>query len=252
VPNESNRARPSYEELQHQISLLEQKYALCERLRMANNFAAATIHEVNNPLEAIGNLLYLAQQENASQTVALYLEQIQEQMTMLSSISRSSLSFHRGQAHSQRIDLQQIVNSALKLHHGRLAVAEIRIVTRCEDDVVSFGIASEILQVFSNLILNAADALLKTVRPTISIKIRAADRWIHFAIADNGPGVPEHVQGQMFQAHSTGKESGAGMGLWLSKRIIGKHGGNIRFRTSRHPGRSGTLFAITLPRYAAA
>ena len=94
---------------------------------MANNFAAATIHEVNHPLEAIGNLLNLAQQETGSHTVALYLEQIQEQMTMLSSISRSSPSIHWGQARSQRIDLQQIAKSALKLHHGRLAVAEIRI-----------------------------------------------------------------------------------------------------------------------------
>lgn len=184
--------------------------------------------------------------------VEAYLEQIQEQMSTLTAISRSSLSFYKGQTFPQKIGVTHIAKSAIKLHHGRLRGSAIHLDASHAGEAMSFGIASEILQVFSNLILNAADALTETQQPRISIRTRRTVRWNHFIIADNGPGIPEHVQARLFQAHATGKDSGMGMGLWLSRHIITKHGGHIRFKTCREPARCGTVLSVTLPIHASA
>ena len=112
------------------ISWLEERYARCERLSIANNFAAAVMHEVNNPLEAITNLVYLAQREEPGQPIKDYLEQIQEQMAMLTAVARSSLTFYRGQDQPRSLDLVHIAESALKLHGARLKAAGVQISTR--------------------------------------------------------------------------------------------------------------------------
>lgn len=229
------------------ISWLEERYARCERLSIANNFAAAVMHEVNNPLEAITNLVYLAQREEPGQPIKDYLEQIQEQMAMLTAVARSSLTFYRGQDQPRNLDLVHIAESALKLHGARLKAAGVQISTRYCNDPGFLGIASEILQVLSNFILNAGDALSATPDGAIRISVHRTGSWLHFAISDNGPGIPERLKGRLFEAHSTSKSVGMGMGLWLSRRIATKHGGCIRYRTSSRPGKSGTVFSLTLP-----
>jgi len=252
LPSLPTAEKRLYAEMKRHISWLEERYARCERLSIANNFAAAVMHEVNNPLEAINNLVYLAQMEEPSAPLKDYLEQIHEQMVMLTAIARSSLSFYRGQDTPRDLDLVHIAECALRLHSTRLKTAGVRVRTRYCSEPAFLGIASETLQVISNLILNAADALSATPNGEIRISVHRTRSWLHFAISDDGPGIPDDVRKRLFQAHSTSKNSGMGMGLWLSRRIVTQHGGCIRYRTSARPGKSGTVFSVTLPRLQAA
>jgi signal transduction histidine kinase len=110
--------------------------------------------------------------------------------------------------------------------------------------------SSELLQVISNLILNAVDALPKN-DGRICVRVKQRHESIHITIADNGSGIPKRFASRLFEPYITSKESGTGLGLWLSQRIVAKHGGTLRFRTSEHPERRGTSFRITLPTTAA-
>jgi signal transduction histidine kinase len=105
---------------------------------------------------------------------------------------------------------------------------------------------TEILQVISNLILNALDALPRE-DGRLSLRVRTRGEAIQITLSDNGSGTPAHVAGRLFEPNMTTKTQGTGLGLWLSQRIIIKHNGTLHFRTSQKPGRNGTTFRITLP-----
>ena len=140
-----------------------------------------------------------------------------------------------------------IAESALKLHFGRLHQKSIRVSTEYCGNTGCRGIGSEILQVISNLILNAADALTDTSDAAVKVTVRRTKSLLQLSIQDNGPGVPAHLQDKLFEAHATGKKTGTGMGLWLSRRIVAKHGGTLCFRTCRDIGKNGTIFRMALP-----
>lgn len=237
----------NYEELARRLRKLEETYMRCERLCITNSYAAAIMHEINNPLEAITNLVYLATQDESPDEVRRYLHLAQDQLIILGSIAHASLSFYRGQEHPKQINVMQVAESALKLHSYRLQRGGIRISTRYADNNECIGIASELLQVLSNLILNAADALAQTPNAVLTVRVHRTPKYLRLLVSDNGPGIPESLEQHIFEAHSTGKAMGVGMGLWISSRIIAKHGGSIRFRTRRASHRCGTVFSFMLP-----
>lgn len=105
---------------------------------------------------------------------------------------------------------------------------------------------SQILQVVSNLILSA-DEVLSRGKGRIWVSVKRCPRCVHMTVSDNGPGIPEPYASRLFEPYVTSKASGTGLGLWLSARIITKHNGTLRFRTSRREGRTGTTFRIQLP-----
>jgi signal transduction histidine kinase len=219
----------------------------CERLALASRYAGAIMHEVNNPLEAITNLVYLTklQKSNADQVVANMCV-IEEQLKALGRVTSRALTFHREHGDAKEIDLVDIAESALRLHADRLARHSITIDRQFRGPALAAVSGSEILQVLSNLILNAVDALpLDTGR--ISVRVKRNSQSVHILISDNGSGVPDKFASRLFEPYVTSKDSGTGLGLWLSKRIITKHGGTLRFRGSRREGRSGTSFRISLP-----
>jgi len=246
-------AKLTREELERRLLKLEGAYQECQRLSLSNDFAAAVMHEVNNPLEAITNLVYLAQDEiTSSEERQRYLNLVQEQLIVLASVARSSLAFYRGQDETRDINLMDIAESALKLHFRRLHQGSVKVSTEYCGNTSCSAIGSEILQVISNLILNAADALADTSEASLTITVRRTKSMLQLSIRDNGPGVPEHLEKSLFEAHATGKKTGTGMGLWLSRCIVTKHGGTLCFRTSRAAGKSGTLFRMALPAHPAA
>lgn len=109
---------------------------------------------------------------------------------------------------------------------------------------------SEILQVLSNLLLNAVDVLDRG-EGKVSVRVRGDANTIHLMVSDNGPGISKEIVPKMFAPYATSKKHGTGLGLWLSRRIVEKHGGSLRFRTSRGK-KSGTSFRLSLPRSARA
>ncbi len=206
------------------------------------------MHEVNNPLEAVTNLAYLIGQELLTAPAREYLGLLQEQVAVLTAVTRPSLAFHREQRAAAQVDVAALVDSVGKLHAGRLQTAGIELHRRGPARAVCEAVGSELLQVLSNLVLNAAEALAEARQGAhIHIRVRRCSDCIHLLVADDGPGIPEHLESRLFEAHAIGKPQGSGLGLWISKRIITDHQGTIRLRTCRKPGRSGTAIRIYLP-----
>jgi signal transduction histidine kinase len=222
-----------------------------ERLGVASRYAGAIMHEVNNPLEAITNLVYLTkvQKDDANQ-VFENMCVIEDQLNILGQVTSRALTFHRDHAKAKEFDLVDIAESALRLHSDKLSRHCITIDRQFRGPARATVFGSEILQVVSNLILNAVDALPRDTG-RISIRVKSSLQSVHILISDNGGGIPDKFAVRLFEPYITSKDSGTGLGLWLSKRIINKHRGTLRFRSSQRNGRTGTSFRISLPSVAA-
>ena len=204
-----SEGKPTYEELEERLCKIESVVQECERLSVANRYAAAVMHEVNNPLEAITNLAYIMRDEPLSFEGRKNLDLLEEQITVLTAVTRPSLAFYRDQETSKQVDLVALVDSVAKLHAGRLQGAGIEFRRHTPDTVPCDVVGSELLQVLSNLVLNAFDALTESGQGShIHVRLRCCPHCISLLIADDGPGIPEHVEGKLFRAHATGKGEG--------------------------------------------
>ena len=243
---------PTYEEIESRLKATEEMLERSARLSAAHMYASAVMHEVNNPLEAITNLVYLLQTEDElPEKARAHVATLEEQLHILTQVTRTSLSFHRGQDEVKPVDLVTIAESALKLHVARIVKNNITVRRSFPDRAVCHGISGELLQVLSNLILNALDALPQGVDAALHVRVHRGRANICITVADNGTGIPEHVERDLFTPNVTGKQNGTGLGLWLSQKILQRHHGRIRVRTSRTVGKSGTVFRISLPQVAA-
>lgn len=176
---------------------------------------------------------------------------VEEQLRVLGRVTSQALTYHRSHIEPKEFDLVHIAEAALKLHADRLNRHGVTVERRFRGPATALMQGGEILQVLSNLILNAADVLDRG-KGRLSVRVCADREYVHLMVSDSGPGVPENIRTRLFSPYATGKKSGTGLGLWLSKRIIEKHGGTLRFRTLPAGARKGTSFRLTLPRVAAA
>jgi len=234
-------------ELKERLVRAEESLRQSERLAIAGRHAGAVIHEVNNPLEALGNLVYLTQRSSHdSKKVRRNMHEAQAQLERLGEITRKTLSFYREQSEATDFDLVEIAELALRIHAHRLFENSVTVRKHFPQPVVARVFPGEILQVFSNLILNALDALPDT-DAVLCMRVRMLGERGHITIADNGGGIHPSMYKTLFEPYVTTKSSGTGIGLWLSKRIIDKHRGTIRFHSSQVRGRNGTIFRLSLP-----
>ncbi len=219
-----------------------------ERLALAGRFAGSVMHEVNNPLEALGNLVYLARHEaDNGEAVRRFLAMAEEQLSHVQDIARRALAFYRASTTEMEVDLMDLLNSALKMHGPRVVIKQIEVQRRQRDGVSVKANAGELLQVFTNLIGNSIDALADG--GTLNVRITRTGDQVHILIADNGCGIPPAQQQRLFEPFATSnKENGTGLGLWMSKTLVEKHKGRIRHRSSTKEGCRGTAFRISLPR----
>jgi C4-dicarboxylate-specific signal transduction histidine kinase len=233
--------------LQKRLEQTEQALQRCERLTVASRYAGAVMHEVNNPLAAITNLVYLtALQADDPDRVRENLRVIDTQLKTLSKVTSQVLTFHREQPCAKDFDLIEIMESALKLHANRLENSNIALTRDFRRPAIASVFASEILQVVSNLLLNAFDAM-PSKSAQLQLRIYTRKDAVHITVSDNGIGIPPEVRKRLFTPHLTTKATGTGLGLWLSMGIVQKHGGSLRVRTSHLPGKSGTTFRLSLP-----
>ena len=145
--------------------------------------------------------------------------------------------------------IAQLAEAALRIHRKKIAAKDIRLLKKLSTDVIVESHAGSMLQVFSNLIGNAVEAL--PIKGTLQIRARCADGDAHILFADNGCGIPAAIRGRIFEPFfSTKRERGTGLGLGITKAIIERYRGRIRSRTSTQTGRSGTAFRISLPLHA--
>jgi C4-dicarboxylate-specific signal transduction histidine kinase len=239
---------PTNEQLRERLRLAEESLRRSERLAIAGRFAGAIVHEVNNPLEALNNLIYLTKQAaQHPDQVRRNMQVAETQLSRLGEITRKTLSFYREQNEAKQFDLVEIAESALRIHAHRLTTGCVELRKDLPEQLMVKVMGGELLQVFSNFILNALDAL-PADDAVLCLRMRADKERVHITISDNGHGIHPSLRKSLFEPYVTNKSSGTGVGLWLSKRIVEKHQGTIRFRSRHKPGNSGTTFRVSLPR----
>jgi PAS domain S-box-containing protein len=231
----------------------EQALMQSEKLAAVGRLASSIAHEINNPLEAVTNLTYLARQRAVAPEVQGYLESAELELRRVSAIVNQTLRFHRQSTRPQSVSCNELMASVLAIFHGRLLNANIRVESRNRASESVRCFEGEIRQVLSNLVANAIDAM-QPKGGRLLVRSREATHWktgrrgVAFTIADTGSGMDRQTLQHIFDAFFTTKDiSGTGLGLWISKDIVDRHHGELRVRSSRrHPG-CGTVFVLFLP-----
>jgi PAS domain S-box-containing protein len=224
-----------------------------EKLAAVGRLASSIAHEINNPLEAVTNLLYLAQNNESLPKVREYLETADIELRRVAVITNQALRFHRQSTYPQPVRCEDLFDSALLIYRGRLQNANIAIQTRHRAAAQIRCFDGEIRQVLSNLIGNAIDALHPGVgrlffRSRHGLDWKTGRRGVVLTVADTGSGMDKQTMGNIFDAFFTTKEiGGTGLGLWISKDIVERHHGVLRVRSSQQRGQSGTVFTLFLP-----
>lgn len=234
-----------------EMKLTERALRESEKLAIVGRLAASIAHEINNPLEAVTNLLYLAVQA-ADPITRGFLVTAQEELSRISLIAKQTLQFRRQKAVPEPTDMAEMLRSVLALYQGRLAQANIQILIEEENVLPLVCYPGEIRQVLANLIGNAMDAMPRggTLRIRIhhSVDWRTGNPGLRLTLADNGHGMPPDVRRHIYDPFFTTKETtGTGLGLWISAEIIEKHKGSIHVTSRDHPGSSGTAFTVIFP-----
>jgi signal transduction histidine kinase/DNA-binding NarL/FixJ family response regulator len=227
----------------------EQALRRSEQLAAAGRLAASIAHEINNPLEAVTNLLYLVKMD---ETIAGHsrslLEVADRELQRLSHITSRSLKFYRQRTAPSLTALDELIESVLFFHETEIKLRTIDLHRRYRPAPPVLCLAGEIQQVLTNLISNALEAIgdrgsiLLCVSPA-----RGRDRreGVAVTVADNGTGMDRYTIGRLFHPFVTTKgESGTGLGLWVSKGIVDKHHGTIHVRSRKE---RGTVFRLFLP-----
>lgn len=213
----------------------------------AGQLALEMIHEIRNPLEALGHLTYLTLEEpRDAEQVIRYMQMAEEQIATMTRIVSQTLGFARTTASLRPCDMADLAEAALRIHQRTIDSKKIHLVKDYASGHVAQIRMGEILQVVSNLIANALDALPGEGKVTLRLR-RRGDR-LDLVVADNGHGIAADHAERIFEPFfTTKKEHGTGLGLALSKRILDQHGGQIRMRSSVCPQSSGTTFVVSLP-----
>jgi signal transduction histidine kinase len=213
----------------------------------AGEFAAAVMHEINNPLEAITNLSYLiGQYANDASSVSHFNKLLSEELAKVTRIAHRTLGFYKAPHVLEVVDMRVIADAAIHVHDKKISDKELILLKDAPHEAPIRAHSGEMLQVLSNLLSNAIDALPKN--GSIRIRIRRKHESVHVTLADDGHGIPNELLRRIFEPFFTTKgERGTGLGLAISKSIIERHSGRMQLRSSVRSGRSGTTFRITLP-----
>lgn len=224
-----------------------------ERLAATGRLAASIAHEINNPMASVTNLLYLLEHQGTlDATSAEYVKLAQEELKRVTHIVRQMLAFYRESEKPVEVDPAEVIDNVLLLYARRLQNTRIAVQRDYRTGQKIHGFPGEIRQVFSNLLVNAIEALGEAGR--IRIDVRQGRDWsnpevegLRILVGDNGPGIPEAARKHIFEPFFTTKgERGTGLGLWVSDGIVRKHGGSMRVRSS-NGNRHGTCFSIFFP-----
>jgi signal transduction histidine kinase len=234
-------------ELQERLAATVETLRVVEERAVAGRLALEVMHEIKNPLEALGHLIYLAAGEaDHPERVKKYMSLAEEQMATLAHVASQTLGIARISHVPKPIDLVALAEAALRIHQRAIESKKVHLVKDLPKGIVVPVYTGEMLQVLSNLIVNALDAL--PTDGTLILRLRKRRGEVQFVIADNGHGIPAEHRNEIFEPFfTTKKDRGNGLGLALSKKIIERHRGRISIRSSVRPGKSGTTFKISLP-----
>jgi len=238
-----------FRDVTHQRSL-ESALRSNERLAVAGRLSASIAHEIHNPLDTAGNLLFLAAEEaDGQRQVYQLIAAAQREVYRVAQISKNMLSLHREARSSSAMKLPELINGVVSLIEEKVAKGKRKILVEhgYEGDIE--GVPAELRQVFTNVLKNAVEATSEggSIRIFSVPTQESGQDGVLVHVADNGMGIPEEMKSKLFTPFATTKEeSGNGLGLWVSRAIVEKHEGSIRL-TSTESGYLGTTVSIFLP-----
>jgi PAS domain S-box-containing protein len=230
----------------------EQALRMTERLASVGRMAATVAHEINNPLEAVTNLVFLAKGCAARNDVREYLNTIDEELNRISQITKQTLGFYRETIAPSAVRVGEMLTPVISLLSMRLRNKEIEIRPEIREDPEIYAVAGEIRQLIANLLNNSIDAVnsggLIRIRIDANRLIGHIPNGVRITIADSGRGIPPSDRSKLFEPFfTTKKDVGTGLGLWVCTNIVQRHHGSIRVKSSAKPGRSWTVFSVFLP-----
>jgi signal transduction histidine kinase len=231
----------------------EQILLQSEKLNAVGRLASSIAHEINNPLEAVTNLIYLAQSAAVNQETRHYLATAEIELRRVSAIANQTLRFHRQSTNPTPVTAPGLIDATLPLYQSRISNAHVKVERRDRARRPVTCLDGEIRQVLSNLIANAVDALSATERRLL-IRSRDSTDWrtgrsgVTLTIADTGSGMSGDTISHVFEPFFTTKgNKGTGLGLWISLEIIDRHRGSLKVKSRQAAHGSGTVFTLFLP-----
>jgi signal transduction histidine kinase len=224
-----------------------------EKLAAAGRMAATIAHEINNPLEAVTNLIFLAMTTpGVPDGVCRQLEIADRELARVAQIAQQTLGFYKDTSKNRSVNLGELVEDVLIVYERKMRCKRLDTAISIDRNLNAYCKQGELRQVLSNLIANAIDA--SKPGGTIWLRAQATMNWtngmergVRITLADNGVGMTQEVKQRIFVPFFTTKANvGTGIGLWITKCLIEQQGGHLRFR-SRQGSRSGTVMSFFIP-----
>jgi signal transduction histidine kinase len=221
-----------------------------EKLAVAGRLAASVAHEINNPLTAVTNLLFLVRNATELEEARNYALQAEDELRRVSEIANHNLRFHRSSKGPEEVKIVQLLDSALLLFRAKLKNQSIRVQVECHEGCRAVCSLGEIRQAVVNLIANAIDSMRRgghlMVRASAVPHPSTSVPGVRISVVDHGEGISPHVHSNLFEPFFTTKgDIGTGLGLWVTKDIIEQHRGFIRARNHHNP--HGAIFSFWIP-----
>jgi PAS domain S-box-containing protein len=237
----------------HEQKLVEEVLRRSEKLATAGRLAANIAHEINNPLAAISNLLYLSLEDEAlSESTRNYLKLAEQELTRTAHFTTQTLKFHKQTSAPGLANLPETIDSVLSVFEPRFEACSVSVERDYQTHEQLHCYSDELRQVFAHLLSNSLDATARGGRLRIRVKRsrgwgESAEPGIRVTVADTGIGIPSEIRKDVFDAFISTKEStGTGLGLWVTEGIVRKHGGKI-FLRSRTDETHGTVVTLFFP-----
>jgi signal transduction histidine kinase len=240
--------------LERERRVAEDQLREAEKLAVTGRLAATLAHEVNNPLEAVTNILYLLDHDDGlSEASRKFLTLAQEELSRVSHITRQTLAFYREPVAPVTVRPAELVRQTVAIFEPKLEGKKLQVTIgdRMDGEVTLFP--GELKQILTNLLSNAIDAT--EPRGRIAIRVRSGrsragrgEEGFWITVADNGTGIDQNNRSRLFQPFFTTKgQKGTGLGLWVTQGLVNKHGGQMRLRTCTRGPYRGTTFTLFLP-----
>jgi signal transduction histidine kinase len=237
-----------------QFAKAQEALLKAEKLAVTGRLATSIAHEINNPLEAVTNLLFLMRHEPNQEMQVAYLQQAEQELARVSEIVKQTLRFYKATDRRAEINVASVVESVLALYQSRLQYAGITVETEVLVPSASvLSSAGELKQILANLIGNAIDAMRSGGKLRIRISPEQACRTdgmpgVRLTVADTGSGISKELLPTIFEPFVTTKgEMGTGLGLWVTDEIVKRNGWRINVRSSVTPKHRGTAISLQMP-----
>jgi PAS domain S-box-containing protein len=233
--------------------LADQALLRAEKLAVAGRLAASVAHEINNPMEAVANMLFLISMTDSLEEARTQASSALDELMRIALMAQSTLKFHRETGEPKITLLSDVIDSVLNMFRGKLQSMEIAVALNAERERPINCMPSETQQIFANLIANAIEAMQHNGR--LHIRLRPSRDWrdrstsgMRVTICDTGAGIDRVTLSHIFEPFFTTKtETGTGLGLWVVAQLLERHKGSVRVWSSKRPGATGTAFSVFLP-----